>query len=1314
MYLKELTLKGFKSFASATTLRFEPGITAVVGPNGSGKSNIVDALTWVMGEQGAKNLRGTSMEDVIFAGTSSRPPLGRAQVSLTIDNTDGTLDIDYTEVTISRTIYRNGGSEYAINGSPCRLLDIQELLSDTGLGQQMHVIVGQGRLDEILKADPAGHRAFIEEAAGILKHRKRKERAIRKLKNTEANLARTDDLLHEIRRQLGPLGRQAKISRRAASIQISLRDAQSRIFAEDAQKSMESSAKLRNDLGDVRRELEGAQRELAKVKVHIEQVEALSSESSPAMEKINETWHELSSIEERFRSLASLADERARSLAGQMITNFGEDPDILESRAKELDGQAEAQKKAVSDMRIAYDKATESRAGNEKQLAAARQTLTELRKAAQEHTSKVANLRELKTREESAIELAQSRAKDFNGQRESIAKQRDDVTAQRDTLEAETQDAGEEDSAAELETAKTAMQQSQEELDALQEQLRATTAKVTALKAKADALNETLESRNASGELEQDDAVAALGRLADFIHVEDGWEEAIAHALDQFASAIVVPGKSNMVEALRRASEGKLGQAVVLHPLDSGAGENAETETTGGKGDQSQYPVRCASMLVSVNDSAKDADFAASVVRAVRLLLDDVAAVPDMDTALEAVEGKRFNQAVTKSGEVVNAVGAIGGSSRSQSDLSLAARRDKATAEAKKLEDETATIKPKIEAATETRDKARLEVDRQSQRRIQAKVKADQARKNLKNVEERVKQLTRQLNGLDEKIKQTDDDRQTHQLKLEDLSQALETAEHSDTDNEDFDDLDKRVHELETALDKAREQEVSAKIVWNDANRKADSLVRQAGLLHDQATEAVARRAKMKALNEKREHQQAHDRQIAADARGMAALVSAELKTVVAKRDELSKAASSHDAELKQLRAQRDEAEPKVAALQQREHELDVNRERLAAQYGQIEQKVSDTLGMGLEALVDEYGPDKLVPVLDDEGHPIPLENSGDTDGSIAGNNKSNTLGNRSDAAALPADPVVQKSGTATIARGEVDNEDAQDDNAVTTSESNSLNISDEDATKSDRRYRLGEDESGVDAQHDSDEDAADANDQYGSDRDVPINAEHYQMVPYVRAEQEKRLHKAERDLKALGKINPLAAEEFDALETRNQYLNDQRNDVAKSRDDLLKLIKDLDHTMIEVFKNAFDDTAAAFEKVFATLFPGGKGRLRLENPDDLLTTGVIVEASPAGKRVKQLSLLSGGERSLTALALLFAIFTARPSPFYVMDEVEAALDDINLTRLINAFNDLRQHAQLIIITHQQRTMAIADALYGVTMRSDGVTAVVSQKLEHE
>ncbi len=228
MHLKTLTVRGFKSFASATTFEFEPGVTAVVGPNGSGKSNVVDALAWVMGEQGAKTLRGGSMEDVIFAGTAERQPLGRASVSLTIDNTDGALPIDYTEVTISRTMFRTGGSEYTINGQKCRLLDIQELLSDSGLGREMHVIVGQGQLDQILHATPEQRRGFIEEAAGVLKHRRRRERTVRKLESMQGNLDRLEDLIGEISRQLAPLGRQAKVARRAQRIQYDVRDALSR------------------------------------------------------------------------------------------------------------------------------------------------------------------------------------------------------------------------------------------------------------------------------------------------------------------------------------------------------------------------------------------------------------------------------------------------------------------------------------------------------------------------------------------------------------------------------------------------------------------------------------------------------------------------------------------------------------------------------------------------------------------------------------------------------------------------------------------------------------------------------------------------------------------------------------------------------------------------------------------------------------------------------------------------------------------------------------------------------------------------------
>lgn len=1223
MYLKELTLRGFKSFASATTLRFEPGITAVVGPNGSGKSNIVDALTWVMGEQGAKNLRGSSMEDVIFAGTSSRPPLGRAQVSLTIDNTDRTLDIDYTEVTISRTIWRNGGSEYAINGSPCRLLDIQELLSDTGLGQQMHVIVGQGRLDAILKADPSGHRAFIEEAAGILKHRKRKERALRKLANTETNLSRLDDLLGEIRRQLGPLGRQARISRRADSIQISLRDAQARLYAEDACESMKRREALRTELTAVRTQLNAAQHDLAQIKVRIEQVEALSSQSSPAMARINQTFHELSRIEERLHALAQLAGERSRSLAGQIVTNFGEDPGILEQRAAELDAQAQDQHRTVSDMRLAFDKATEQRADGEKRLASVRQTLNELRRTAQQRETQIANLRELVAREESAVQLAETRIRDFGGQRETLVRQYDEAERQRQSLEQESQ-AVDDDGGAALDAARETVSRLQDELNAVEARRREVDGRIISLQAKADALKDTLDSRNASGSLERDASLETMGRLTDFIRVAEGWEEGVARALEQFAGAMVVPGREQMLHALKKAKADKLGKAVILTAAPVRTSAAAGRPASEASADSRS--VTALATLVGPNPDAPDPAQAGDVADTVRVLLADVAAVDDVAQAQRATSGATgFTRAVTRDGEaVVAGVAAIGGSSLSQSDLSLASRRDKALHEVAELKVELADLNAQVAQARDARDRARLAVDAAAQRRTELRLRIQQAEKALRGAVDRVAGLTRQVTAMDERIAKTREDAQSHRLKLDDLNRALVSAQTSTGEHADFDDLTDRERELEQSLNAAREQEVSARIAWTEANRKAESLTRQAGLLHDNAREAAERRTRLETLNERRRRQMARIERIASDADAVAGLVAASIRNVVARRAELQAAVSSHDEELKTLRAQRNEIEPRVAGLQRREHELDVDRERLAAAYGQLTQKVADAVGMGVDELVAQYGPDQPVPVLDDDGRPVPLDDG-------------------------------------------------------------------DDAARSD-----GSGDAGADGPADGDAAA-------------PVA---YRTVPYVRAEQVKRLEKAKRDLAALGKVNPLAAEEYEALEARNRYLNDQRNDVVNSRDDLMMLIRDLDKTMVEVFRSAFEDTAAAFEQVFATLFPGGTGRLRLENPDDLLTTGVLVEASPAGKRVKQLSLLSGGERSLTALALLFAIFTARPSPFYVMDEVEAALDDVNLTRLLNAFEQLRSHAQLIVITHQQRTMSIADALYGVTMRADGVTAVVSQKLK--
>src|SRR3954467_5277350 len=335
LYLKSLTLKGFKSFASATTLQLEPGITCVVGPNGSGKSNVVDALSWVMGEQGAKSLRGGKMEDVIFAGTSGRPPLGRAEVSLTIDNTDGALPIDYTEVTIKRTMFRNGGSDYSINGTSCRLLDVQELLSDSGLGREMHVIVGQGQLDAVLRATPEERRGFIEEAAGVLKHRKRKEKALRKLEAMQANLTRLGDLTGEIRRQLGPLGRQAEVARKAQTVQADLRDARARLLADDLAQLTSTLEQEIADESALRVRREEVEQALAGVRARLATLEREAAEAAPALSESSEVWYRLSSLRERLRGTASLAADRVRLLgsAGPERSG-GADPDDLAAQAE--------------------------------------------------------------------------------------------------------------------------------------------------------------------------------------------------------------------------------------------------------------------------------------------------------------------------------------------------------------------------------------------------------------------------------------------------------------------------------------------------------------------------------------------------------------------------------------------------------------------------------------------------------------------------------------------------------------------------------------------------------------------------------------------------------------------------------------------------------------------------------------------------------------------------------------------------------------------------------------------------------------------
>ena len=571
MYLKSLTVRGFKSFASATTLRLEPGITCVVGPNGSGKSNVVDALSWVMGEQGAKSLRGGKMEDVIFAGTTSRAPLGRAEVALTIDNSDGALPIDYAEVTISRLMFRSGSSEYAINGDSCRLLDVQDLLSDSGLGREMHVIVGQGQLDQILHAGPEARRAIIEEAAGVLKHRKRKEKALRKLDAMQANLTRLVDLTGELGRRLKPLGRQAEVARRAATIQADLRDARLRLLADDYLRLRDKLEREEADEAAIlarRAELDAA---LAAAREREGAFDVAVQAQAAELARSQQTWFALSSLTEKLRGVQGLAAERVRLLAADAEPERpGRDPDELDRQAAELRAEEAGLAERLADGREALAESVTMRTMAESALAAAERRLADAARAAAGRAERLARLRGMvdaagsratATSEEidrltAAAEQARARAERARQEYSEVQDVADDGDSDRGALTAE------------LDAAQQKHSRHSERVVAARKSERAANSEAAALRARVEALGETLRQgvdATAAVLADPDRFRGILGNFAAQLTVADGYQQAVAAALGAAAEALTVDGLEAAVEVLaglRTAGAGTVGLVI--------------------------------------------------------------------------------------------------------------------------------------------------------------------------------------------------------------------------------------------------------------------------------------------------------------------------------------------------------------------------------------------------------------------------------------------------------------------------------------------------------------------------------------------------------------------------------------------------------------------------------------------------------------------------------------------------------------------------------------------------------------------------------
>lgn len=1180
-----MTLRGFKSFASATTLRFEPGITCVVGPNGSGKSNVVDALSWVMGEQGAKSLRGGKMEDVIFAGTTGRPPLGRAEVSLTIDNSDGALPIEYAEVTITRIMFRNGGSEYQINGDTCRLLDIQELLSDSGIGREMHVIVGQGQLDSVLHADPMGRRAFIEEAAGVLKHRKRKEKALRKLDAMKANLARVQDLTDELRRQLKPLGRQAAVARRAAVIQADLRDARLRLLADDlvrlrqalsAEIADEAALKERKDTAEARlktalareAELEGEVRGLA-----------------PRLERAQSTWYELSQLAERVRGTVSLADARVKSATAQPPEERrGRDPEDMEREAARVREQEAELTAALEAAEHALEDTVEHRAELERELALEERRLKDAARA-------VADRREHLARLGGQVGAARSRAASAQAEIDRLAEAHDGAreraaAAQEEyeTLKAEVDglDAGDAELAGQHAAAKSELAAVEAELTAAREAATAAERKRAAVSARHDALALGLRRKDGTGALlgAGEQLTGLLGPAAELLSVVPGFEVPLAAALGAAADAIAVRDPGTAAEAIRLLRKQDAGRATLL--LGGAPEERDAADPAGGEGQP-----RAADLVRGPDE----------LMPAVRRLLRGVVVVGTLEDAEDLVYARPGVIAVTAEGDVLGAHVAHGGSAGAPSLLEVRASVDEAAAELAELGVRCGELAAAQQTATERRARCVLLVEELGER-------GRAAERAKSGVAQQLGRLAGQARGAAGEAERSaaatakaEDALERALAEAEELAERLSVAEEMPVQEEPDTSVRDRL-----AADgaNARQTEMEARLQARTHEERVKALAGRADSLDRAARAEREARARVERRRARLRYEAQVASAVAAGARQLLAHVEASLIRAGEERAAADAAKAERERELTAERDRGRALKAELDKLTDSVHRGEVLGAEKRLRIEQLEAKALEELGVEPAGLVSEYGPDQLVPPS------LPAEGE-----------------------ELPEDP------------------------------------------------------------------------------EHPRN----QPKPFARAEQEKRLKAAERAYQQLGKVNPLALEEFAALEERHKFLSEQLEDLKKTRADLLQVVKEVDERVEQVFTEAYRDTAREFEGVFSRLFPGGEGRLVLTDPENMLTTGVDVEARPPGKKVKRLSLLSGGERSLTAVALLVSIFKARPSPFYVMDEVEAALDDTNLQRLIRIMRELQESSQLIVITHQKRTMEVADALYGVSMQGDGVSKVISQRL---
>ncbi len=1149
MHLKNLTLKGFKSFADTASIDLEPGVTVVVGPNGSGKSNVVDAIAWVLGAQAPTAVRSGKMDDVIFAGTTGRAALGRAEVSLTIDNHSGTLPVEFNEVKITRTLFRSGDSEYAINGVPCRLLDITELLSDGGVGREQHVIVSQGQIDAVLNARPEDRRAIIEEAAGVLKYRKRKDRAERRLTASDADLTRVKDLMREVRRQLRPLEKQAEAARRHGDLIEELTGLRIHLAGREID-DLRSALHTVGELRTARAETEQSTRaELERLAAEVAADERRLADHGG--DDLGDALVRLESMRERARGLSAVLAERRRGVDREraaftdrgVIANLEaeaarsrEDLERVEAELAEL--MPDIERLESSERELAADRAAFEREWGD--------GVPVRSGVAAEVRGELGVLRASTERGGSELGRLQTRLDELDERRKVLDRDAVDRRAELGALHDE-----EEPLVAALEAAEAARLAAEDALAAKIAAHADTEADHRRWTARAEALTLALdEARADAGAARLADIDGVMGTLLDLVAVDDGWEAAFESAIGEALGAVIVRDPDTARRSLERLSDrDAVGAVLALGGPDGGAPAGPRSIRARVRGTEPGV------------DSLLDA-----LVGQIDVIEGDWRAAADVALADPA------RTVVTRSGDRFGPDGwRIGARGSGATGAALAEAQEKATTS--------------------------LAVCESVDREVAA------ARDELARRLESARDLAARLDGIDSG-----------------LSAATDALQRIEADRREVvtesDALQSRVDELSTRVERERS--------------RVEELEASLPLLEADESESIEKGRRLAIARSEIETRAAAVGSLRTDIEVRTAALEERQAFLRTRLDEID------------TRLQRD-AQERAAAGEQRE-----SLDRTAAVLQRLAAAVADRAEI--------------------------------IDGRLG------DVRERRRRQSVAARQIAQRLDDLRRARTDAD----------TRLEHLRVQSARAEVEEAELRTRLQGAVERLRAEH-------------GLAPDVAVSAECPALDDGIDAHQ--RAAQLAAELEIMGPVNPLALEEYQSLQERHGFLQGQLDDIRGTRRELAKVIASIDEEIVTVFASAYADVAVNFQQLFETLFPGGQGSLALTTPDDLLNTGIEISARPSGKNVRKLSLLSGGERTLTALAFLFAVFRSRPSPFYVMDEVEAALDDVNLHRFLSLVEEFRADAQLLLVTHQKRTMEAGDYLYGVSMKPGGSSRVVSEKV---